>query len=238
MAAAVERVGLEPLQVREQPRAQREREALADPGGGVLVAEGQQRAQQRETEHGRHVDGERAERLRDEHVVDDELEDPDLGGLDGGEQRRERDAREERLAVGARQRPEAPDHLAHRDGGRGRDDLVVVGRGGEGGGESVEEAAHGGETVTSRAVADGDGPARWRAVGSGVRAAAAVATAAPAPATPAAPRVGVGVELAELRRAAALIPLNERWAMVALLGRRWMVTIRIPVPGKPTVRPE
>jgi len=46
------------------------------------------------------------------------------------------------------------------------------------------------------------------------------------------------LELAELRRAAALVPLNERWAMVALLGRRWMVQIRIPVPGKPIVRLE
>ena len=106
VAAAVERVGLEALQMREELRAQREREPLADPRGGVLVAERQQRPEQREADHGRHEDGERAERLGHEHVVDDQLEQPDLGGLDCGQQRGERDAGHERPAVRPRQRPE------------------------------------------------------------------------------------------------------------------------------------
>jgi hypothetical protein len=44
------------------------------------------------------------------------------------------------------------------------------------------------------------------------------------------------LELAELRRAAALMPLNERWAMVALLDRRWMVRLRISRAGEAIVR--
>jgi hypothetical protein len=46
------------------------------------------------------------------------------------------------------------------------------------------------------------------------------------------------LELAELRRAAALMPLNERWATVALPCRRWMVKTMLAVRGKPTVRAE
>ena len=99
----------------------------------------QQRAEQREADHRRHVDGERAERLGDQHVVDDQLEEPDLGRLDRRQQRGERDAGGERLAVRPRQRPEAADDLAHRDRGGRRDDPVVVGGGGERGGEAVEE---------------------------------------------------------------------------------------------------
>ena len=141
VAAAVERVGLEPLQVGEELRAQGEREALADPGRRVLVAEREQRPEQREADHRRHEDRERRERLGHQHVVDHDLEQPDLGGLDGRQQRRERDPGRELLAVRPRQRPEAAEDVADRHGGRGGDDAGVVGGRGESGGEAVEEGA-------------------------------------------------------------------------------------------------
>jgi hypothetical protein len=127
VAAAVERVGLEQLQVAQEPLAEVEREALPYPGGGVLVAERQQRPEQGEADHHRDVDRERAERLGDQHVVDDQLEQPDLGRLDGRKQRREHDPGDERPAIPAGQRPEAAHDLADRDRGRCRDDAVVVG---------------------------------------------------------------------------------------------------------------
>ena len=143
MAAAIERVGLEPLQVPEELGAQGEREALADPRGRVLVAERERRAEQREADHGRDEHGQRAERLGHEHLVDDDLEEPDLGGLDGRQQRGERDPRGERHPERARERPEAADDLAQRHARRHGDDAIVVGGGGESGGEAVEEGAHG-----------------------------------------------------------------------------------------------
>jgi hypothetical protein len=143
MAAAVEGVRLQPLEVGEELGAQREREALADPGGRVLVAEGEQRAEQREADHGRHEDGQRAERLGHQDVVDDELEEPDLGGLDRGQQSRQRDACRERLPVRPRQRPEAPEDLPHRHGRRRRDHPIVVRSGGQSSGKAGDEGAQG-----------------------------------------------------------------------------------------------
>ena len=185
VAAAVERVRLEPLQVREDLRAQREREALADPGRRVLVAEREQRPEQREADHGRHEDRERLERLGHQHVVDDELEQPHLGRLDRGQQRRERDAGGELLAVRPRQRPEAPDHLAHRDRRGRRDDAIVVGGRCERGGEAVEHQI--------RCWSSGCGSRRRRRRRRLRR------------------RLPVSVSLLEeASRAAALMPLNER----------------------------
>jgi hypothetical protein len=120
--------------VGEQVPPEVEGEALADPGRDVLVAEREHRAQQGEADHDRDVEGERAERLGHEHVVDDQLEEPDLGRLDQREQRRERQTGEEHLAERARVGPEAAQDLAYAHGRRGRDELGVVGGGGEAGG--------------------------------------------------------------------------------------------------------
>ena len=188
VAAAVERVGLEPLEVGEHARAQREREALADPGGEVLVAERQRRAEQREPEHRERVARQRPELAGREHVVDDQLEDPDLGRLDGRQQRREHEAEREHAAQRPRQRPEAAERRAQGHGrGRGDEPVGVRGRR-ERAGEAIEEGAH--ETH------DGPGPERpgpaRPVLGVGVAPAPAGAAAAPAAALATA-GVGVGV---------------------------------------------
>jgi hypothetical protein len=170
--------------VAEDARAQVEREALADPGRDVLVAEREQRPQQREPDHDGGEDGERPERLGDEDVVDDELEQPDLCGLDGGQQRGEQDPGREPAAVGPHERPEAPHDVRDGDGRRRGDEAGVVRGGSEGGGESVEEGAHL-RTSEARAGTEAGPGVAERACGSGVRAPAAVAATPAAALAPA-----------------------------------------------------
>ena len=98
------------------------------------------RAEQGEAGHRGGQHDQRGEVGGDEHVVDDELEEPDLRRLDGGEQRREHEAGGPGLAVRPRERPEAPDDRPDAHGRRRGDQPVVVGGRGEGGGEAVEKA--------------------------------------------------------------------------------------------------
>ena len=100
--APVERVRRQPLHVREHARAQVEQEALADPGGDVVVEERDHAGQQRQADVGEREREQRGELARHEHVVDDELEEVDLDRLDRRHERGEAEAEREAAPVGAR----------------------------------------------------------------------------------------------------------------------------------------
>ena len=120
-AAPVERVGREREQVAEDALAHGQQEALAEPRVEQVVGEGDRAAEQQQAD-ARGADPEqRPEVAGDEHFVDDELEEEDLGGLDRDARRdqrqRQRQPAPERAGVG----PEPAHDLARRQRGGVRD---------------------------------------------------------------------------------------------------------------------
>jgi hypothetical protein len=114
--------------VGEEPGAEVEQESLADPIRQVVVEEPDHPGEQRQS-HVRAGDpDERAEVLRDQHLIDDDLEHPDHRRVDQRDQRDQQQAERQPAAVGARVRPEAPEDLAHRHFGRGADQRLALGR--------------------------------------------------------------------------------------------------------------
>jgi hypothetical protein len=112
--------------VREDAGAHREQEALGEPGGQVVVAEGHQATDQRQREVAQADPDEGPEIARDEHLVDHELEDPDLGRGDGRPEDDEGEAQRDPAAVRAGVGPEAAKHVAERYLGCVSDDLGIV----------------------------------------------------------------------------------------------------------------
>ena len=106
VAAFVERIGLEALKMIEELGPDGHGEPLPDPGGDVLVAEGEDRAGQRERAHRRGQRPQRGEVGGNEDVVHDRLEEPDLDRLDRGQRGREHQSDKPALAerAGARLR--------------------------------------------------------------------------------------------------------------------------------------
>ena len=162
---AVEGVGREALDVREQVGAHVEEEPLADPGREDVVAEREHRPEERQPDVRERDREEHPEVARDEHLVDDDAEQPDLRRLDGrdGEQRQQ--AESDAPAVRARERPEAPQELSDGDLRRGGDVALPVRDGDE---QGLEASGDGGlpsgpcgcaSTSSCRA---GDGGARRR----------------------------------------------------------------------------
>ena len=70
-------------------RAKVQQEALPDPSREVVVAEREQSAGDRESHVGEPDPDERCQLPRDQHFVDDELEQPDLGGVHGRDEHEE-----------------------------------------------------------------------------------------------------------------------------------------------------
>jgi hypothetical protein len=123
---AVERVRREPLYVRQQVRANVEQEPLAHPRGEHVVAEREQRAEQREPDIGERDRDEHRDVARDQDVVDDHAEQPDLGRLDGGDGEQRQQAERDPPAVGARERPEPAQQVPDRDLRRCGDEALPV----------------------------------------------------------------------------------------------------------------
>jgi hypothetical protein len=129
-AAPVERVERELLHVREEAPAHALQEALPQPGGEVVVAERDQPIRNREGEVERHDPCERLEVAGHEHLVDDELEHPDLGRLDRRADGDQQEADGDPPPVRARVGPEAAEDLP--DGhGRGLGHERALARGHE-----------------------------------------------------------------------------------------------------------
>ena len=126
--AAVERVGREAQQVREDASAQRQQEALAEPRREQVVGEVEHAAEQQQPDARGADRHERADVAGHEHLVDDEAEEQDLRRLDrgaGGDQEQaERQPAAERARVG----PEAPQDLADGDLRRVGDEVAAAGR--------------------------------------------------------------------------------------------------------------
>jgi hypothetical protein len=120
-AALAEGVERQPVQVTEEARAQAHEEALAHPRGEVVVAEARGAAQEREAEVGKGERKQRRELARHEHVVHDELEEPDLSRLEGRYGDEQEDPRGHRHSVRPHIGPEAAHDVAHRDDRSGGD---------------------------------------------------------------------------------------------------------------------
>ena len=90
---ALEEPERHPVQVGEQAGAQAQDEPLPDPGAQVVVDERQQPARHRDADIGRGDQREQREVAGGEHVVDEDLEDPDPRGVHRGRRPRRRAGR-------------------------------------------------------------------------------------------------------------------------------------------------
>ncbi len=112
------------LQVPEHVRAQGEQEALADPGRGRLVGEAQAPCHQRQPGVPERDRQEQPEPARHQHLVDDDLEQPDRGRVDHRPEQDEPQQQGQPAPTPAGVGPEPPEHPPQRDG-RGRlDDRI------------------------------------------------------------------------------------------------------------------
>jgi hypothetical protein len=161
--------------MREQVRAHVEEEALADPRGEHVVAEREQRSEERQTDVCERDRQEHADVARDEHLVDDDAEQPDLDRLDGGDREQGQQAESDAPAVGARERPEPPQEVPDRDLRSGGYEALPVRLDDEQGSEASADDGASGVRVAARvraAAAAAAAPATAAAAGAGVGAGA------------------------------------------------------------------
>lgn len=117
------------LQGGEEAGPQVEQEALTGPGPGVVLAEGEDRAHEREAEDDPGYPGKRPEVGGDDDLVHDNAEHPDLGRLHRGQDRHEQDTRRDGEPVRPSKGPEATNELPRRHSRCRRDEpaLVILG---------------------------------------------------------------------------------------------------------------
>jgi hypothetical protein len=147
----------------EEPGPKREEEALPDPARDVVVRERDDAPERGQSDVRRGDRRKPAEVVRDQDVVRDELEQPDLGRLDRRHHREEGEAEPEIAAEGPSVRPEAAHDLTHRHGRRVRDEQLAAARHHEQFPESFshrerEPRAAGGVRVLRRDVASATCP--------------------------------------------------------------------------------
>ena len=109
--ATLEESERHPVQVSEKSCSQVEDEPFADPRAQIVVDEGKESTQDGDPDVRRGDHGEQCEIARREHVVDEDLEDPDAGGVHRRADRDEHQAHREPQAEGLGQRPEPGEDL-------------------------------------------------------------------------------------------------------------------------------
>ena len=92
---AIEEVEREPLQVREEPGAEVEQEALADPVGEKVIEEAETPAIRVRPTYAAAIQAKGPKSLRHQHLVDDELEHPDHRRVDERDERDQQEAERE-----------------------------------------------------------------------------------------------------------------------------------------------
>jgi hypothetical protein len=110
------------MQMGKQPASQAEQKRSSDAGGEVVIGVGKPTGYQVQNDECDADPDQRAEDLRYQHRVDEDLKEPDLDGLEGWECGDGDEAGQQQPAVRPQIRPEPPDHLSDRHRWGGCDD--------------------------------------------------------------------------------------------------------------------
>jgi hypothetical protein len=122
--AAPEEIEREGMEMAEHPESERADEALADPGREIVVGVRHDAATQRQRNVGARDPDERPEVAWDEHVVDQQLEHPNLGCLEARDKQDENQIGGEPAPERPRVRPERSEDPLQRDDRRLVDEVA------------------------------------------------------------------------------------------------------------------